>query len=565
VTGGSISPAIRLDRIDMKVIHNARVYTLDPAHPIATALAIEAGRIVALGGEELLAEFERAEREDMRGKVILPGLTDAHFHLQAYALSLQMVDCELESRQAVLDRLAERIRETPPAQWVRGHGWNQNVWGGLWPTAADLDTFSPHNPVYLTAKSLHVSWANSLALQLAGINASTPDPLNGRIQRDENGNPTGILFENALKLVESIIPEPDPEVLAQTFQQVIPKLWRLGLTGVHDFDRRLCFVALQTLHARGDLHFRVLKSIPLENLPQAAALGLQSGFGDDLLRIGSIKLFADGALGPQTAAMFDPYVPSGDRHGDDIFPANSALPNEIVNVDEPQNRGILILDAERLFEYGCQAAENGLSLAVHAIGDRAIHEVLDGFARLRRFERERGLPVLRHRIEHVQTIHPQDAGRLADLGIMASMQPVHAPSDMLMADRLLGQRAAFSYAWRTQLDHGARLAFGSDAPVESPNPFHGLHAAVTRRRADGSPGPDGWFPQQRLSVGAALAGFTSGPAYAAGMEDRLGRLSAGFLADLIVIGTDPFTCDPAELYSLQPVATMLAGDWVWQL
>jgi predicted amidohydrolase YtcJ len=167
-------------------------------------------------------------------------------------------------------------------------------------------------------------------------------------------------------------------------------------------------------------------------------------------------------------------------------------------------------------------------------------------------------------MEHVQTILPEDAGRLAGLDIIASMQPVHAPSDMLMADQLLGKRAAFSYAWRTQLEHGARLAFGSDAPVEGANPFHGIHAAVTRCRTNGSPGPDGWFPEQRLTVSAAIAGFTSGPAFAAGMEERLGRLSAGFLADLIVIETDPFTCDPAGLYAIQPVATMVAGEWVWQ-
>jgi predicted amidohydrolase YtcJ len=183
---------------------------------------------------------------------------------------------------------------------------------------------------------------------------------------------------------------------------------------------------------------------------------------------------------------------------------------------------------------------------------------------LRNYEQERGLPALRHRMEHVQTILPGDAGRLADLDLIASMQPVHAPSDMLMADRLLGQRAAFSYAWRTQSEHGAHLAFGSDAPVESANPFHGLHAAVTRCRLDGFPGPAGWIPEQRLTVSTALAGYTSGPAYAAGMEDRLGQLSAGYLADLIVIETDPFTCDPAGLSAIQPVATMVAGDWVWK-
>ena len=524
----------------MKLLHNARIYTLDSAHPLATALVIDSGRLVAVGGEELLDGHAFPERQDMDGRVILPGLTDAHIHLQEYALSLQAIDCDGQSRQSILNRLAARLAELPPGEWLRGHGWNQNDWGGGWPNAADLDAIAPHHPVYLTAKSLHAAWVNTAALRLAGITASTPDPANGRIQRDHNGEPTGILFEAALNLVEAVIPAPTSEMLAKTFQQLIPQLWRLGITGVHDFDGRACFIALQLLQARGQLCLRVLKSIPYELISPAVNLGLRSGFGDDFLRIGSVKLFADGALGTHTAAMFAPYV------------------------DEPQNRGILLLNAENILDYGRQAASVGLSLAVHAIGDRAVHEVLDGFARLRNYEREYALPALRHRVEHVQTILPEDSGRLGGLGLIASMQPVHAPSDMLMADRLLGERAALSYSWRTQLEHGARLAFGSDAPVESANPFHGIHAAVTRCRADGSPGPDGWFPQQRLPVGAALAGFTSGPAYAVGMEDRLGQVSAGFLADLIVLETDPFTCSPADLYAILPVATMVAGNWVWQ-
>jgi len=525
----------------MRLIHNARAYTLEPASPVVSTLAIDTGRVVAAGGEELLARFEHAGREDMGGRIILPGLTDAHIHLQEYALRQQVVDCEVESRQEILHRVAGRAREARSGEWVRGHGWNQNTWGGEWPTTRELDAVAPQNPVYLTAKSLHAAWVNSTALKLYGITASTTDPANGSIQRDAGRNPTGILFEAAVKLVETVIPEPSPEALAKTFQQLIPLLWVMGLTGVHDFDKRSCFMALQRLRERDELHLRVVKSIPLELLPQAVELGLHSGFGDDLLRIGSVKLFADGALGPHTGAMFDPYL------------------------DEPNNRGSLFLDAEKLFQYGSQAADCGLSLAVHAIGDRAVHEVLEGFTMLRAYERERGLPALRHRIEHVQSIHPEDAGRLAGLDIIASMQPVHAPSDMFMADRLLGGRAALAYAWRTQLDRGARLAFGSDAPVENPNPFHGLHAAVTRRRADGSPGPDGWYPEQRLAFSSALEGFTSGPAYAAGMEDRLGRLSAGFLADLIVLETDPFTCDPTELQTIRPVATMVGGDWVWKV
>jgi predicted amidohydrolase YtcJ len=343
-----------------------------------------------------------------------------------------------------------------------------------------------------------------------------------------------------MQLVADVIPQPNLVKITQAIRQALPRLWQVGLTGIHDFDRRDCFSVLQVLHKAGELKLRVLKSIPLEDLPYAAGLGLRSGFGDDMLRVGGVKAFMDGALGPQTAAMLAPYEGS------------------------PDERGILMMDAEQLFEHARQAAENGLSMAVHAIGDRANHEVLEAFQHLRSYEREKlGAPGLRHRIEHLQVIHPADAGRLAELGVIASMQPIHATSDYRMADRYWGERAAFSYAWRTQLNAGAQLVFGSDAPVESPNPFLGLHAAVTRRRADGSPGPQGWYPSQRLSLLEALHGFTRAPAYAAGMEDRLGRLSPGFLADLIVLDRDPFACDTHEIQHLHPQRTMVGGEWVF--
>jgi predicted amidohydrolase YtcJ len=230
---------------------------------------------------------------------------------------------------------------------------------------------------------------------------------------------------------------------------------------------------------------------------------------------------------------------------------------------EPENRGMLLLDAEEIFEKGRLAVENGLALAVHAIGDRANHEVLNAFAQLQSLpgiDRVR----LRHRIEHVQLLHPDDAGRLAQLGVIASMQPIHATSDMLMADRFWGERARQSYAWRTQLQKGAVLAFGSDAPVESPNPFWGIHAAVTRQRADGYPDLQGWFPEQRLAVSEALQAYTTGAAYAAGREHEQGRLAPGYLADLVVLDTDPFTCPPENLRNIQAQATMVGGEWVWR-
>ena len=523
----------------MKILYNARIYTLDAARPVATAIAIEHERVVEVGETDaLLSEYDRAEKQDMGEKTILPGLTDAHLHLQNYALFLQKIDCETETLDECLSRVADRARTAQPNEWILGHGWNQNNWGA-WPSAADLDKIAPNNPVYLTAKSLHVAWANSAALKLAGLTATSPDPINGQLQREDRGNLTGILLETAMMLVDKIIPEPSLEAIANAIEQAQPLLWRMGLTGIHDFDRRFCFMAMQQLHAWGKLKLRVTKSIPVEDLEHAIELGLRTGFGDDWLRIGSIKAFMDGALGPRTAAMIQPYA------------------------NEPENRGILNMDAEELFETGRQAVEAGLSMAVHAIGDRANHEVLDAYEQLRRFERDRNLPPLRHRIEHVQILHPDDTERLAGLDIIASMQPIHATSDMHMADQYWGERAAFSYAWNTQLKNGAHLAFGSDAPVESPNPFFGLHAAVTRQRADSSPGSDGWYPEQRLSMQQAIEGFTLGPAYAAGMESRLGKLASGYLADLIVLPQDPFTTPPSDLLEMKSSATMLGGEWVW--
>jgi predicted amidohydrolase YtcJ len=523
----------------MRVLYHANIVTLDPHQPRASAIAIDQGCVVSLGDDRQILDGvpASAARQDLGGRTVLPGLIDAHLHLEHYALGLQKVDCETATRAECLQRVAERARLTPTGKWIMGHGWNQNNWAEGFGEASDLDAAAPRHPVYLTAKSLHAGWASHLALQAAGITATTPDPPVGHLERGPDGSPTGFLFESAMELMQRALPDPGAVGVARAIREALPVLWGLGLTGAHDFDRRRCFQALQQLEAFGELRLRVVKSIPLEDLPHAAALGLRSGFGSEWLRIGSVKAFADGALGPRTAAMLASYD------------------------GEPENRGMLFLDAEQLFEHGRTAAESGLSLAVHAIGDRANHAVLDAFAQLRRYERENGLPPLRHRIEHVQLLHPQDAARLAELGVIASMQPIHATSDMLMADRYWEERSRLAYAWRTQLDHGAALAFGSDAPVESPNPFWGLHAALTRRRADGTPGPDGWYPEQRLSLQEALRAYTTGAAYAAGAEDRQGRLAPGCYADLIVLEKDPFACEAEEIRELRPLATMVGGEW----
>ncbi len=543
----------------MQIFLNAQVITLDHAGPSATALVVQNGRILAVGDERAIRSTYLDSHStnrlpgvivlDMQGRTILPGLTDAHLHLEHYALSLQRVDCETRTLQECLDRVSERAQKSRPGEWVLGHGWNQNNWLSGFGSAADLDRAAPDNPVYLTAKSLHAAWANTAALKLAGITEETPDPPNGGLGRRPDGRLNGILFESAMDLVAKAIPEASLDQVKEAIGSAQSTLWRMGITGVHDFDRRRCFIALQHLRQQGMLNLRVIKSIPLEDLEHAIALGLRSGFGDDWIRIGGVKAFADGALGPQTAAMLQPYE------------------------GEISNRGMLFLDAEELFEHGRHAVENGLSMAVHAIGDRANHEVLVAFNQLRELEAEkyyggdRSLAIrqgLRHRIEHVQVLHPEDAGKLAQLGVVASMQPIHATSDMLMADRYWGGRVDLAYAWRAQLDQGAVLAFGSDAPVESPNPFLGLHAAVTRRRTDGSPGLQGWVPDQRINVLQALEAYTLGPARTAGIEAYSGKLAAGYLADLTVLSENPLSCLPEQLYTIQPVGTMVGGEWVYR-
>lgn len=531
----------------MQILYNANIHTLDDHLAQSTALVIDDqashyGRVIAAGSDqEILDSFERcASKQDMGGAVILPGLCDAHIHLQYYAQFLKGLDLFNCSKQDCVGKVAELASRTASNQWIIGHGWTQSEWLDGLPAAADLDPVSPKHPVLLTSASLHSAWANSAALKAAGVTAETSDPPKGRFRRLEDGSPNGLLIEDAIDIVTAAIPTITLEENAKSILEAQTRLWQFGLTSVHDFDRIPCFETLQNLQQRGELRLRVLKSLPVESLEQVIALGLHSGFGDDMLRIGSIKVFADGALGSRTAAMLQPYQ------------------------GEPENFGMLFFDGEQFFETARQAADGGLSMAVHAIGDKANHEILNGYTQLRAYEKQAGLSHLRHRIEHVQVMHPDDISRLAELDVIASMQPIHATADMLIAEKYWGQRARYSYAWHSLLDKGTHLAFGSDAPVDSPNPFLGLYAAVTRCRCDGSPGSDGWQPQERLALDTALQAYTSGAAYAAGMEDRLGKLAPGYLADLIVLTHDLFACHPEQLLSIKPLAVMLGGQWVWQ-
>lgn len=524
----------------MKIFYNAHIYA--PGYPKATALAIDHGRITALGSDiELLEGFAKVGSAlNLEGRTLWPGLTDAHVHLQHLAESRAMVDCETNTLAECLTRVQSAAQNLPAEAWVRGHGWNHNVWPEGFGTAEMLDHVCEGRPAYLTAKSLHAAWANSKALALAGIDATTPDPPGGIIHRGADGAPTGILLEGeAMALVEAVIPQPSQEVLAASLKALLPELWRMGLVGVHDFDGFECWLALQQLYQHGELKLRVRKNVPFDRLDAFIAAGLRTDFGDDWLQIGNVKLFSDGALGPQTGAMLAPY-----ENSDGV--------------------GTLLLTEAEIVEIGQAAGSHGLALAIHAIGDRANRVVLNAFEQLRMYEEAHHLPHFHHRIEHVQVLSPEDLPRLAKLEIIASVQPVHAPSDRIMADKCLGNRSALAYAYQSLNQSGATLVFGSDAPVEPVNPFQGLHAAVTRRRLDGSPGPDGWHPQERLSLADALAGFSHTPAQVAHRGAHLGRLAPGYQADLLVLEQDPFNLPPERLAEIRPLATLIDGACVFQ-
>ncbi len=527
-----------------RILYNANIVTQDPRQPRVTSLAIAQGRVVATGSDAEILALAGADtiRHDLGGRTVIPGLTDAHVHWQLTAESLQQVDLfEVPDKRTALDRIAARVAQTAPGEWIRGWGWTQDIWPDrAFPTAADLDTVAPNNPVYLQAKSVHAGWANSTALSAAGITAETPDPFGGELLRDESGLPTGILLEApAMTLVRERIPSPSPEQLADWMAQAQQLALARGLTGIHDFDNPSCLRALQVLRERGQLALRVVKNINKDFVPALLESGIRWGFGDDWLRFGGVKLFADGALGPRTAYMIDPYE------------------------GEPDNIGIVVTDKEEIADVVSRASAAGFPATVHAIGDRAVHDVLDVYELVRREEAARGEPTStrRHRIEHVQIIHPDDAHRLAQLDIIASFQPIHQTSDMDMSEAYWGERSRWAYNPRIQLDQGVVVAFGSDSPVDSFDPFIGIQAAVTRRRLDGSPGPDGWYPEARLTVDEALRAYTIGNAYTAGMEDRAGQLAPGFLADLVVIDRDITTIDPNEIAATQVQATMSGGLW----
>jgi hypothetical protein len=515
-------------RADLLIV-GACLWTDGAVIPGPDAIAVAGGRIVALDRAPALDSLRGPATEilDARGASVTPGCTDAHLHLLAWARSLEELSLHGLDSAGVARAVAAFARGREGSGPIVGRGWDAADWPQP-PHRRSLDEVEPVRPVLLHSKDYHALWVNGAALAAAGVDRGTADPPGGRFERDAAGELTGVVREHAVRRFTALEPPPgegDPRAL----DEAVRRLHAAGVTAVHDFEGPAALRAVLARVRRGrDL--RVLMQLAHPTLDEALAVGIESGVGDDGFRVGAVKLFADGTLGSRTAAMLEPYDGGGGT-GMDLLPP-AALAADVA-----------------------RALAGGIAVAVHAIGDRAVRNVVDAFeaaaGELRR-------PALPSRIEHVQLARPADLARMARLGLVASMQPSHCPSDIPLAERWWGARRDRAYAWRSAQAAGALLAFGSDAPVEPPSVVLGLHAAVTRQRPDRTP-EGGWVPGERLALDEALAAYTAAPARLAGSHPRLGSLRVGAKADIVVWDSDLHGIDPGRLPQVRPSATLVAG------
>jgi predicted amidohydrolase YtcJ len=530
---------------------NGNIYTMDADLPRAQAMAIdsESGRILAVGTNDEVRRVRPAgghQREivDLKGKTVLPGFIDAHIHLLDTAYRSYYIDagaCTNEDEVAALVR--ERAAQTPAGQWIQGGHWDKNLWPGQrFPTKDSLDAAAPEHPVALWSKDGHLLWVNSLALQRAGITAETPQPENGAILHDGSGEPTGILQEEgATSLVYSVIGRSDPSLNRALIRRAITELQRSGITTIHDIEGETSLHLFQELRDEETLGVRVQMLLPRKMLPQLPDLRITNA-ENDLLRVVGIKIFADGALGSQTAAMLE------------SFEGN------------PGNYGILSTPEREMLENVRDAAKLGLTIAIHAIGDRAAQVALNAIEHAQMLLEQQGisrasLPQLRYRLEHVQLITPSDLQRMQRLGVIASVQPYHAVADRDIAERYWGKRHRHAYAYRTLYDLGIPLALGSDSPVETFDPLRILYAATLRR--DPSIPRPAWLPDQALPIADALWGYTLGAAYAGAEEQHKGSLAVGKLGDAIVLREDILSVPQEKMAENGVQATILGGKIVY--
>jgi len=541
----ALSAVLPLARADT-IIDHANGYTLNAAGTLQrfTSLAFDdLGRIVAVGGErETALRLPKAEHIDAQGKTLLPGLIDAHGHV--FELGEIASGVELFSATSLggaVRAVAEFGRAHPKHAWLVGFGWNQEVWKlGRFPTAAELDAAVGDRPVLLHRVDGHAIWVNTKALEMAGITKDTPDPKGGRIERDASGKPSGVLVDAAMELVDKVVPLPTPVEARARLDNALLALAKVGLTSVHDAGIHVVQDDLYRDYAdHGKLTTRVYAMIgdTTADFDELSKEGPLKSYGNDVYALAAVKLYADGALGSRGAALLAPYS------------------------DMPSTSGLLFYPNSEMLAKMNKAMKAGYQVNIHAIGDAGNRQILDAYAQL--IPKYNNVE-LRHRIEHAQVVALEDIPRFKALGIIPSMQPTHATSDQNMAEQRVGhERIKGAYAWRTFLDQGSRIACGSDFPVESPNPFEGLHAAVTRQNNAGVPA-GGWYKNQAMTLTEAFRCFTLDAAYAAHQENVIGTLEPGKWADFIMIDRDLFKVPAEQIGKTQVLQTWMGGKRVYK-
>jgi len=525
------------------IIVNANVHTIDNQQPHAEAIAILGNRIAAVGSNNDIQRLKGSQTRviDAKGQLVLPGFNDAHVHFMSGGFQLSSVDLrDADTPDEFARRVQDFAAQLPPGQWMTGGDWDHERWpGATLPTKELIDRYTPDTPVFVNRLDAHMALANSLVLKLAGVTRDTKDPDGGVIVRDRNGEPIGVLKDAAQNLVWKVFPPRSFAERLNAARAATDYAAGLGVTSVQDMSAGADVGVYQTLLDRGELKTRIYAIWPLPKWDRLAKTGVRAHFGSEMLRTGGLKGFADGSLGSTTAFFCDPYLDAPDTSGipsDEMFPEGAML---------ERVRG---------------AVKAGLQILIHAIGDRANDKILSIYEQVAKEESEGDR---RSRIEHAQHLRAQDIQRFARDKVIASMQPYHAIDDGRWAEKRIGrERAQITYAFRSLLDSGATLAFGTDWTVAPLNPLLSIYAATTRRTLDGKH-PNGWVPEQKISVAEAVCAYTAGSAYAEFQEHEKGTITPGKLADLVILSRDIFKIDPVEIEKVKVVMTIMNGGVVF--